>query len=445
MPPKRIAPKPKRTETRKAIKPKGGASVSPAKPLKKGGSKRGGAVESKEGHDETDLMGEKKHKKKKKKRHHRRKKRSNFFAKQWRKLFPSTDRPEMSKMSSLQADAAMLTNKELAKIKHVFDEVDVEYVRRTPRDNRRCPPPFPPARAPPHARSPAVARSGEGEMDFDEFFELLGEERTPFTDAVFTLLHAKESHVIRLDAEEERIRAEETGQPARRVAGALSFDDFLQLCLIYCRYSRDDILMFAFQAFDRDGSGVIDEDEFIELCATVNNMNPTFPGNFKRAMEEFDKNDDGECDGASSSSKRASSPSLRRNAGMIDFEEFCSLNRRYPLVLFPAFRLQDALQRESLSEETWVEIGGRNTAEREIDRYRRAHNGKYPVPPMSERVKRTLCGCCLPPDIIRLVKRKQHAVAHGAAERRSAAGVLGGSGNAAAKKKAAKTKAKKKK
>lgn len=31
------------------------------------------------------------------------------------------------------------------------------------------------------------------------------------------------------------------------------------------------------------------QEEFIELCATVNNMNPTYPGNFRRAMEEFDK------------------------------------------------------------------------------------------------------------------------------------------------------------
>uniref|UniRef100_A0A7S1GEX5 EF-hand domain-containing protein n=1 Tax=Bicosoecida sp. CB-2014 TaxID=1486930 RepID=A0A7S1GEX5_9STRA len=393
MPPKRIAPKPKRTDTQHAIKPKAkGVSA-----VKKGGSKKdlkaaGGKGESKGGGDEddTDLMGEKKKKHKKKKHKHKRKKKVNFLTKQWRKLFPPSDRPEMSKLSSMTADHAMLTNKELAQIKAVFDEVDLD---------------------------------GEGEMDFDEFFELLGEERTPFTDAVFTLLHAKESHVIILDPEKERLRAEETGQPARRVAGALSFDDFLQLCIIYCRYSRDDILMFAFQAFDRDGSGVIDEDEFIELCATVNNMNPTFPGNFKRAMEEFDKNED----------------------GMIDFEEFCSLNRRYPLVLFPAFRLQDALQRESLSEQVWVEVGARNTAEREIDRYKRAHGGKYPVPPLKERVKRAMCGCMMPPDIIKLVKRKQHAIAHGAGEKRSAAAGLGSGANSAAKKKAAKNKAKKKK
>jgi len=44
-----------------------------------------------------------------------------------------------------------------------------------------------------------------------------------------------------------------------------------------------------FQAFDNDASGVIDEEEFVELCATVNNMNPTYPGNFMRAMTEFDK------------------------------------------------------------------------------------------------------------------------------------------------------------
>ena len=49
--------------------------------------------------------------------------------------------------------------------------------------------------------------------------------------------------------------------------------------------------------------------EFIELTKTINNANPTFPGNYQRALEEFDRNDD----------------------GLIDFDEFRELNRRYPV------------------------------------------------------------------------------------------------------------------
>ena len=37
-------------------------------------------------------------------------------------------------------------------------------------------------------------------------------------------------------------------------------------------------------------------------------------------------------------------------------DEFRELNRRYPLVLFPAFRLQDNLQRGSLGQRRWRKI-----------------------------------------------------------------------------------------
>jgi hypothetical protein len=43
-------------------------------------------------------------------------------------------------------------------------------------------------------------------------------------------------------------------------------------------------------------------------------------------------------------------------AGLIDFDEFRELDKRYPLVLFPAYRLQDAMQRRCLSERAWTQI-----------------------------------------------------------------------------------------
>ena len=35
---------------------------------------------------------------------------------------------------------------------------------------------------------------------------------------------------------------------------------------------------------------------------------------------------------------------------MIDFNEFMELDKRYPLVLFPAFRLQDRMTKKTLGE-----------------------------------------------------------------------------------------------
>lgn len=49
----------------------------------------------------------------------------------------------------------MIQEDEVRNLKNIFDDVDID---------------------------------GAGEMDFDEFFELLDEPRTPFTDAIFTII-----------------------------------------------------------------------------------------------------------------------------------------------------------------------------------------------------------------------------------------------------------------
>ena len=83
-----------------------------------------------------------------------------------------------------------------------------------------------------------------------------------------------------------------------------------------------------------DGSGAVDEEEFMLLCSSVNAAAPAFPGNFQTALEQFDSNDD----------------------GLIDFTEFKELNRRYPMVLFPAFKLQDSMWKHTLGERKWAKI-----------------------------------------------------------------------------------------
>lgn len=142
---------------------------------------------------------------------------------------------------------------------------------------------------------------GSGNIDYEEFFEAMGEERSPFSDKLFSL--------IDLDG-----------------SGTIEFEEFVRVLATYCMFTKDEILRFCFECFDVDHSGSIDEKEFIELCKCINNAAPSFPNNFRKALEEFDVNED----------------------GLIDYSEFLELDRRYPLVLFPAFRLQDMMQRNTL-------------------------------------------------------------------------------------------------
>ena len=52
---------------------------------------------------------------------------------------------------------------------------------------------------------------------------------------------------------------------------------FLVVIVIYSMYSRQDILDFAFATFDKDGSGTIDEGEFIDLARMITAGEPNVP------------------------------------------------------------------------------------------------------------------------------------------------------------------------
>lgn len=187
---------------------------------------------------------------------------------------------------------------------------------------------------------------GSGSIDSVELFEAVGEARSPFTDALFAL--------IDLDG-----------------SGTIEFDEYIRVLATYCMFTKDEILRFCFELFDKDGSGAIDEKEFIELCKTINNASPMYPGNFKKALEDFDVNDD----------------------GLIDYNEFIELEKRYPLILFPAFKLQDALQRASLGESTWLRIIEDYNKLKRIEEYKATHGGKLPPDPLFTRIGKLFCPC----------------------------------------------------
>lgn len=49
----------------------------------------------------------------------------------------------------------------------------------------------------------------------------------------------------------------------------------------------------------------------------------------------------------------------RDGDGTISFEEFQNLNNRFPMILYPAFKLQDAIQTSTLGSSEWVKIASR--------------------------------------------------------------------------------------
>ena len=148
-----------------------------------------------------------------------------------------------------------------------------------------------------------------GFISRQELFHALEEDETHLTNALFKMMDTPSN-------------------------GLLSFDDFVRLCSRWCLYAKKDILKFCFDTFDDDKSGFIDEHEFKLLCTAVNKGSPMFPGNFDAALQMVDENGD----------------------GVIDFREFKTLDKRFPLILFPIFRLQEKMQKLTLGERDWIGI-----------------------------------------------------------------------------------------
>lgn len=146
------------------------------------------------------------------------------------KMLSGRKEVELNAKSMSIARALMLTGDDIQRIKASYDAVDVD---------------------------------GAGEMDFDEFFEMLGEPRTPFTDAVFTLIDNVENTGIEPIPARERKEMELEDGPgtALHVRGFLTFNDYFQVVCTFAMYGEDDILLFGFNAFDQENTGVINETE----------------------------------------------------------------------------------------------------------------------------------------------------------------------------------------
>jgi hypothetical protein len=64
------------------------------------------------------------------------------------------------------------------------------------------------------------------------------------------------------------------------------------------------------------------------------------------------------------------------------------MNKRYPLLLFPCFRLQDRMQKSTLGEQHWLVLQKRLYKKLKIENYRKKHNGASPPLSFLESIKK---------------------------------------------------------
>ena len=161
-----------------------------------------------------------------------------------------------------------------------------------------------------------VDRSGE--IDIDEFYNMIGEKRSVFGDSIFELIDIDQG-------------------------GTLDFSEFVQTLGTYCMFGREDIRKFCFYIFDKDKNGYIEQDELTALIDMLHENN--LGGNCKIAMDKFDTNNDGK----------------------IDFGEFTVMDMQYPMLLFPAYRMQENMMENTLGKTWWVERRMMLQTERDLE------------------------------------------------------------------------------
>mmetsp|Transcript_6926 Transcript_6926/g.9287 ORF Transcript_6926/g.9287 Transcript_6926/m.9287 type:complete len:267 (+) Transcript_6926:63-863(+) len=112
--------------------------------------------------------------------------------------------------------------------------------------------------------------------------------------------------------------------------GKLDFTEFAVSIWNYCTYNMSALVRFAFRLFDSDDSGFLDFSEVEDLVKIV--YGSSLDNRVERLLQTLDINGD----------------------GIVTLEEFLVINRQFPLLLFPAFKMQNILRTKVLGEKFWM-------------------------------------------------------------------------------------------
>jgi len=143
-----------------------------------------------------------------------------------------------------------------------------------------------------------------GTIDIDEFYKMIGEKRSLFADSIFELIDLDQNDT-------------------------LDFGEFIQTCGTFCMFGRPDVRKFCYYIFDKDKNGYIEQDELTALIDLLHVDDLEI--NCKSALTKFDTNGDGK----------------------IDFGEFTVMDINYPMLLYPAYRLQESMMEKTLGGKWW--------------------------------------------------------------------------------------------
>lgn len=155
-----------------------------------------------------------------------------------------------------------------------------------------------------YKRFRAVDKDQSGMIDFTEFCEVLQVDQSPQTETLFRTFDRDRS-------------------------GQIDVREFMIGLSNFTGASKEDKLKFAFMVFDEDQNGVITKQELVKILK-ANHMATTEKEVLRKAetiMKQADKDGD----------------------GVIAFEEFVTISKKFPNILFPAYTLSSAVQKRMVN------------------------------------------------------------------------------------------------
>lgn len=159
-----------------------------------------------------------------------------------------------------------------------------------------------------------VDKDMSGELSIHELLDHLGLAHTAFADRVFAIFD--------FDA-----------------SGEISFEEFVMSLWNYCTLTKSSLIMFAFDLYDADSSGIVEMDEMELLLRDVYGSAFEKSRLAQQILEKIKK-----MTGAASRDCE------------ISVDRFAAFCRNHPGLLFPAFNFQLSLQRAILGVQFWVKL-----------------------------------------------------------------------------------------
>ena len=169
-----------------------------------------------------------------------------------------------------------------------------------------------------------LALSEKDVLKFLTIFEQMDPERTGYItpDALFK--HVQQHRTIVADGIFDLLGSLDD-------EGRLDFGEWVKFLCTLCMFHKEEMLRFLYKMYDPDSHGYILHKHLLEILTNLHSDRTSNHGRINRCLQNFDI----------------------RPENRMTWEEFGTMNDRFPILFFPAYQLQDTLMIHFMGTSWW--------------------------------------------------------------------------------------------